>query len=54
MAVADTLSLVAGCDRRFATCKDRFSNKDSFRGFPHIPGMDKALTVPANQQWTED
>ena len=54
VAVADTLSLVAGCDRRFATCKDRFSNKDNFRGFPHIPGMDKALTVPANQQWTED
>ena len=54
VTAADTLSLVAGCDRRFATCKDRFSNKDSFRGFPHIPGMDKALTVPANQQWTED
>ena len=49
-----TFSAVAGCDRRFLTCKDRFSNKDNFRGFPHIPGMDKALTVPNNQQWTED
>jgi uncharacterized phage protein (TIGR02218 family) len=46
-----TFSAVAGCDRRFASCKDRFSNKDNFRGFPHIPGMDKALTVPNNQKW---
>jgi uncharacterized phage protein (TIGR02218 family) len=50
----DGFTLYAGCDRRFATCKARFSNKDNFRGFPRIPGMDKALTVPANQQWTED
>jgi len=50
----DTATLYAGCDRRFATCKTRFSNKDNFRGFPHIPGMDKALTVPNNQKWTED
>jgi len=54
LSTGDTFTAVAGCDRRFATCKDRFSNKDNFRGFPHIPGMDKALTVPANQQWTED
>jgi uncharacterized phage protein (TIGR02218 family) len=49
-----TLTAVAGCDRRFETCKTRFNNKDNFRGFPHIPGMDKALTVPNNQKWTED
>ena len=46
-----TFSAVAGCDRRFETCKTRFDNKDNFRGFPHIPGMDKALTVPNNQKW---
>ena len=49
-----TFTAVAGCNRRWATCKDRFSNKDNFRGFPHIPGMDKALAVPQNQKWTED
>lgn len=49
-----TFSAIAGCDRRFETCKTRFNNKDNFRGFPHIPGMDKALTVPNNQKWTED
>lgn len=54
VAPGDTFTLYAGCDRRFATCKTRFSNKDNFRGFPHIPGMDKALTVPNNQKWTED
>ena len=54
VAAGNTFTLYAGCDRRFATCKTRFSNKDNFRGFPHIPGMDKALTVPNNQQWTED
>ena len=49
-----TFSAIAGCDRRFETCKTRFNKKDNFRGFPHIPGMDKALTVPNNQKWTED
>lgn len=49
-----TFSAVAGCDRRFETCKTRFNNKDNFRGFPHIPGMDKALTIPANQKWQTD
>jgi uncharacterized phage protein (TIGR02218 family) len=54
VAAGNAFSLVAGCDRRFESCKTRFSNKDNFRGFPHIPGLDKALTVPANQKWTED
>lgn len=54
VANGNAFTLVAGCDRRFETCKGRFSNKDNYRGFPHIPGLDKALTVPANQKWTED
>lgn len=53
-AVADTLNAYAGCDRRFATCDDRFDNIVNFRGFPHIPGMDKAMTIPANRKWTTD
>ena len=46
VAVGDTLSVSAGCDRRFATCRDRFANALNFRGFPHIPGSDYVLRYP--------
>lgn len=42
-AVGDTFDVTAGCDKRFETCKAKFSNGVNFRGFPHIPGSD-ALT----------
>lgn len=29
-----------GCDKRFATCRDRFANARNFRGEPHVPGAD--------------
>ncbi len=29
-----------GCDKRFATCRDRFANAHNFRGEPHVPGAD--------------
>lgn len=29
-----------GCDKRFATCRDRFANAVNFRGEPHVPGGD--------------
>lgn len=45
LAVGDRFRLGAGCDRRFATCRDRFANTANFRGFPHIPGNDFALQV---------
>ncbi len=32
--------LTEGCDGRFATCTDRFSNAANFRGEPHLPGND--------------
>lgn len=44
--IGDTLSVTAGCDRRFATCRDRFANALNFRGFPHIPGSDFVLRHP--------
>lgn len=40
VAVGDTFTIRAGCDKQFATCKDKFSNVANFRGFPHIPGND--------------
>ncbi|WP_173931144.1 DUF2163 domain-containing protein [Chelativorans sp. Marseille-P2723] len=40
--VGDTITVIAGCDKRFATCKAKFSNSERFRGFPHLPGDDAA------------
>lgn len=36
------MELTIGCDRSFATCRDRFGNALNFRGFPHMPGPDFA------------
>ncbi len=33
----------AGCDKRLATCRDKFSNAINFRGEPYLPGRDRAL-----------
>lgn len=38
--------LVEGCDRSFATCRDRFSNMANFRGEPHLPGADLLTRYP--------
>ena len=35
------------CDQNFQTCKTLFQNASSFRGFPHMPGMDFVLAGPA-------
>lgn len=35
------------CDKRFATCRDFFSNSANFRGFPAMPGQDFVLAGPA-------
>jgi uncharacterized phage protein (TIGR02218 family) len=45
IAPADTFTVTAGCDKRFATCQARFANAASFRGFPHMPGRDYILAV---------
>jgi uncharacterized phage protein (TIGR02218 family) len=35
-----------GCDKRFATCRDRFANAANFRGEPHLPGNDLLTRYP--------
>lgn len=35
-------AIVAGCDKAFSTCRDKFANTLNFRGFPHLPGNDVA------------
>lgn len=37
-AAGDTVTLTAGCDKTFTTCRSRFANAQNFRGFPHMPG----------------
>lgn len=44
ISTGDTFAATAGCDKRFATCRDRFANAANFRGFPHMPGNDFALS----------
>ncbi|PYE28773.1 putative phage protein (TIGR02218 family) [Rhizobium sp. PP-CC-3A-592] len=40
LSAGDTLTVTMGCDKSFATCRDRFANALNFRGFPHMPGSD--------------
>jgi uncharacterized phage protein (TIGR02218 family) len=46
IAPGDTFTVTAGCDKSFATCRDRFANAVNFRGFPHIPGNDFVVSYP--------
>lgn len=46
VAVGDQFRLIAGCDKRALTCRDKFENLLNFQGFPHIPGDDWMLAVP--------
>ena len=46
IAIGDGFSVVAGCDKAFATCREKFSNTLNFRGFPSIPGDDLVTRYP--------
>lgn len=46
LAPGDQLRLIAGCDRRAETCREKFANLTNFQGFPHIPGEDWLMAVP--------
>jgi uncharacterized phage protein (TIGR02218 family) len=46
ITISDAFTVTAGCDKRFATCRDRFANSVNFRGFPHIPGNDFVISYP--------
>ncbi len=43
VVAGDGFEAMAGCDRSFACCRDRFGNAENFRGFPHLPGDDFVL-----------
>jgi uncharacterized phage protein (TIGR02218 family) len=42
------VELTQGCDRRFATCINRFNNAINFRGEPHLPGNDVLTRYGSN------
>lgn len=44
-ASGDLFRIHAGCDKQFATCRERFANAANFRGFPHMPGNDYVVQV---------
>lgn len=43
---AAEFTIYAGCDKRFETCRGKFANSASFRGFPHMPGNDAVIAGP--------
>ncbi len=46
VSAGDQFQLVAGCDKRAETCRDKFANLINYQGFPHIPGDDWLMAVP--------
>ncbi|WP_439273313.1 DUF2163 domain-containing protein [Pseudochrobactrum sp. HB0163] len=45
----DRFHILAGCDKSFQQCRDRFANHENFRGFPHIPGNDAAYAFAGGE-----
>ncbi len=46
VAQGDQFTATAGCDKRFANCRDKFGNGVNFRGFHLMPGNDFAVSYP--------
>jgi uncharacterized phage protein (TIGR02218 family) len=50
VAAGDGFTVTPGCDKQFATCRDRFANALNFRGHPYMPGNDAVLAAPSADQ----
>lgn len=46
VAPGTRVEVAEGCDKSFATCRDRFANPANFRGEPHLPGQDLLTRYP--------
>lgn len=44
IAIGDTYKISAGCDKKIATCHERFENSINHQGFALIPGTDAFLS----------
>lgn len=54
IAQGDRFTITAGCDKQFATCQAKFANSLNFRGFPHMPGNDFAVSYPNSDDGVND
>jgi uncharacterized phage protein (TIGR02218 family) len=54
VAVGDGFTVTAGCDKTLVTCKARFDNVANFRGFPHMPGNDRAFAYVVGESGEND
>lgn len=46
VSIGHQFDAIAGCDKRFTTCKSKFNNALRFGGFPYIPGNDDVMLTP--------
>lgn len=46
LSLGAAFAVYAGCDKRLETCRAKFANVVSFRGFPHMPGNDALQAGP--------
>ncbi|WP_292288068.1 DUF2163 domain-containing protein [Marivita sp.] len=46
----DRVKLIAGCDKRFETCRSKFNNLINFQGFPDIPQEEWIMIHPTMAQ----
>ena len=46
LAVGTRVLVTEGCNKNFATCRDRFANSINFRGEPYLPGNDLLTRYP--------
>lgn len=50
--IGDEYTAIAGCNKSFKTCCDRYNNAINFLGEPHVPGMDRLLeTAGTRSEW---
>ncbi|MGH1577203.1 DUF2163 domain-containing protein [Planktotalea sp.] len=47
IVAGDIVALTAGCDKRFETCRLKFSNALNYRGFPDIPEEEWMMVHPS-------
>jgi uncharacterized phage protein (TIGR02218 family) len=52
--MGDEFTATAGCDKTLATCRTRFDNIANFRGFPHMPGNDRAFAYVVGESGDND
>jgi len=48
LLAGEPVTLIAGCDHRAQTCKDKFSNLINFQGFPFLPEREILINIDRN------